>query len=122
MVFTLIVALALAVLSVIFALQNPGSISAEFFSLKMHGPLALFMLAGIGIGIVIGILVMIPNAIKNTIAISRHRKHIDGLEKSLKEQQAQVQPPAQITKPEASAPAPAPEQMPQIEETPKITE
>jgi uncharacterized integral membrane protein len=108
MVFTLIVVLVLSVLSVIFALQNTTAISAAFFSLKMHGPLAVFVLASIGIGIVIGVLIMVPNAIKNAFTISRHRKQIDGLEKSLKEQQARITEP-KIYAPEPVTPAmPAP--------------
>jgi len=103
MVFTLIVVLVLSVLSVIFALQNTIAISAAFFGLKMHGPLAVFVLASIGIGIVIGVLVMVPNVIKNAIIISRHRKHIDGLEKSLKEQKAQITEP-KVPAPEPTAP------------------
>ncbi|MGE5252007.1 MAG: lipopolysaccharide assembly protein LapA domain-containing protein [Bacteroidota bacterium] len=107
MVFTLIVVLALAVLSVIFALQNPTSITTNFFSLKMEGPLALFVLGSIGIGIVIGILLMIPSTIKHTITISRHRKHISGLEKSLEEQKAQNTKPPVVAAPASPTSPPA---------------
>src|SRR5512139_2583134 len=116
MVFTLIVVLVLSVLSVIFALQNTTAISAAFFSLKMHGPLAVFVLASIGIGILIGVLIMVPNAIKNAFTVSSHRKHIDGLEKSLTEQQAQLTEP-KSTPPEPITPAmPAPEEASQPKE------
>ena len=71
MIFTLIVALILAIVSVIFALQNSDVIEVVFFSLKMEGPFALFILASLAIGVVIGILVMVPSVIKNALTISR---------------------------------------------------
>jgi putative membrane protein len=107
MIFTLIVALILAVVSVVFALQNPDVIKVSFFTLKMEGPFALFILASLAIGAVIGILVMVPSVIKNAITISRHRKQIDGLQKSMKEMAppAEVTPKPQMTAPEPVAPA-----------------
>lgn len=117
MIFTLIVALVLAIVSVIFALQNSDVIKVVFFSLKMEGPFALFILASLAIGVVIGILVMVPSVIKNAITISRHRKRIDGLEKSLtlKEQTPPViKPPApapEIPAPAAATTSEAPEQI-----------
>jgi uncharacterized integral membrane protein len=113
MIFTLIVALVLAIVSVIFALQNSDVIKVVFFSLKMEGPFALFVLASLAIGVVIGILVMVPSVIKNAITISRHRKQIDGLQKSLKEQ----------TPPVIKQPAPAPEiPVPAVPPTPEAPE
>ncbi|HVN15095.1 MAG TPA: lipopolysaccharide assembly protein LapA domain-containing protein [Anaerolineales bacterium] len=96
MILILAIALILAVFSVIFALQNPVVVTATFFSFQMKGPLALFVLAGIGIGLVIGILVMLPSALKNAVVISRHRKQIGNLEKSLEEHKAKV---AELEKP-----------------------
>jgi uncharacterized integral membrane protein len=103
MVVTLLVVLALAILSVIFALQNTTIIKAAFFGLQMQGPLAVFVLAGVGIGIVIGLLMMTPQAIRNAIVLSRQRKQIDGLEKSLKEERARIIEP-KLPLPEPPAP------------------
>ena len=109
MIFTLIVALILAIVSVVFALQNSDVIEVVFFSLKMEGPFALFILASLAIGVVIGILVMVPSVIKNALTISRSRKQIDGLQKSLREQvppAAPVVPAVQVTRPQPRASAP----------------
>ncbi|HEY5901966.1 MAG TPA: LapA family protein [Anaerolineales bacterium] len=120
MIVTLVVVLVLAILSVIFALQNATVIKAAFFGLQMQGPLAVFVLAGVGIGMIIGVLMMTPNAVRNAIVLSRQRKQIDGLEKSLKEEQARVveaKPPISempapvspvVTAPPAELPAPEP--------------
>ncbi len=104
MVFTLIVALLLALVSVIFALQNAVVVQVAFFAFKMKQPFAVFILASLAIGVIIGVLLMVPGAIKNAITISRHRKQIDGLQKSIKEQIPPVVKP-QTTPPSMPAPA-----------------
>jgi len=108
MIFTLIVALILAIVSVAFALQNSDIIQVAFFTLKMEGPFALFILSSLAIGVVIGILVMVPTVIKNAFLISRSRKQIDGLQKSMREQ-GQVVSKAEPTPvpPAASVPSPS---------------
>ncbi len=107
MIFTLIVALILAIVSVAFALQNSAVIKVAFFTLKMEGPFALFILSSLAIGVVIGILVMVPSAIKNAITISRHRKQIDGLQKSAREQGQVVSKPEPVASPVPPLAAPA---------------
>ena len=106
MIFTLIVALILAIVSVAFALQNSDIIQVAFFTLKMEGPFALFILSSLAIGVVIGILVMVPTVIRNAFLISRSRKQIDGLQKSMLEQGQVVSKPEPMpVPPAASAPS-----------------
>ncbi|MGA7192584.1 MAG: lipopolysaccharide assembly protein LapA domain-containing protein [Anaerolineales bacterium] len=85
-IFILILALILAIVAVAFALQNPLIVTATFFTLSMKGSLALFVLIGVGVGIVIGVLAMLPSVLKGALTVSRHRKQINTLEKSLNEQ------------------------------------
>ena len=108
MVITLIFALVLAILSAIFALQNPTLITANFFGYEVESSLALFVLIGIGVGLLIGVLVMTPGRIKSSFANSRHRKKIVELESSHEEQKVKA---VAVEKKEPPAP----------EETPKST-
>jgi len=85
-IFILILALILAILAVVFALQNPLVVTATFFTYSMKGSLALFVLIGVGVGILIGVLAMLPSVLKGAITVSRHRSQISSLEKSLNEQ------------------------------------
>ena len=85
-VFILMLALILAIRAAAFALQNPLIVTATFFTLSMKGSLALFVLIGVGIGVVIGVLAMLPSVLKGAITVSRHRRQISSLEKSLNEQ------------------------------------
>ena len=110
MVLTLIFAFALAIVAAIFALQNPAMVQANLFGYKVDGSLALFVLIGLGIGLLIGILVMTPGRIKSGLANSRHRRKIVELESSI--QQIKSVPPVPSTPPaeqKTVAPAPTPE-------------
>jgi len=89
-IFILILTLILAIVAVIFAIQNPVIVTATFFTLSMKGSLALFVLIGIGVGILIGVLIMLPSVLKGAIKVSQHRKQISGLEKTLNAQKAKA--------------------------------
>ena len=95
--FTLILALAFAIVAVIFALENPMIVTVSFLGREVEGSLALFILLAVIIGVIIGMLVMVPGTIKHTLDLRSHRKRIDGLEKSLDEQKAQASKAGRIT-------------------------
>ena len=90
MVFTLILALAFAIVAVIFALQNPMMVTVSLFGYPVVGSLALFILIAVGFGIIIGVLVMTPGRIKSSLANVRSRKKIGSLEASLDEHKAKL--------------------------------
>ncbi|NOY98838.1 MAG: LapA family protein [Chloroflexi bacterium] len=90
MIFTLVLALAFAVVAVIFALANPMMVAVSFFGYSVEGSLALFILLAVGVGIVIGVLVMLPGTVKRSLALSSQRKKLKGLEKKLDEHKAKV--------------------------------
>ena len=79
-VVTFIFAFALAFGAAFFALQNPTLVTGNFFGLALQTSLAVFVLAGLAVGFLIGVLVMLPGRIKSGIANSRHRKTIAELE------------------------------------------
>lgn len=85
MVFALILALAIAIVSVFFALENTMIVTVSFFGYAVDGSLALFILIAMGIGVLLGILIMIPGRIKSGLSNARHRKRIGNLEASLDE-------------------------------------
>jgi putative membrane protein len=99
MVFALILALAIAIVAVIFALQNTAIVTVTFFSVSFEGSLALVILVAVAVGILIGALVMTPGSIKNRLANVRSRKKISSLEASLDEQRVRL---SQAEKPASS--------------------
>ena len=106
----LIVALVIAIVAVIFALQNTMTITISFLAWEVTGSLSLVLLITLAIGVVIGLLVLSPSAIKSSLAASSTRKRVGSLEKELDEHKARV---AELTKPKPATPpseTPKPEQ------------
>ena len=84
MIFTLILALAFAVVAVIFALGNTDTVTVSFLTWHLENqPLALVLLVAVAVGILIGILLMTPGAVKRNLALSSHKKKLKGTEKEL---------------------------------------
>ena len=102
MVFALILALAFAIVAVIFALQNPNIVTVSLFGYPFEGSLALVILVAVAVGILIGVLVMTPGRVKSSLSNARNRKKIGELEVNLEEQKAKLSqaekpaPPAQV--------------------------
>lgn len=86
----LIFALVIAVIAVIFALQNTITVTISFLAWEVTGSLSLVLLVTLAIGVVIGLLVLSPSAIKNSLAVSSHRKRVGALEKELDEHKSRV--------------------------------
>ena len=101
MIFALILALAFAIVAVIFALQNPTIVTVSLFGYPVEGSLALFILIAVSLGILIGVLIMTPGRIKSSLANARNRKKIGSLESSLDEQKSKL---ATMQKPSSSTP------------------
>ena len=83
MIFTLILALAFAVVAVIFALGNTSEVTVSFLSLQITESLALILLGAVALGILIGMLLMAPGAIKRNLALAGQKKKLKGTEKEL---------------------------------------
>jgi uncharacterized integral membrane protein len=90
MVFALILALVMAIVMVFFALENPTMVTVSFFGYAVQGSLALFIMVAMGIGVLIGLLVMIPGRIRSGLANTRNRKKIGSLESNLEEHKTRL--------------------------------
>jgi putative membrane protein len=103
----LILALLIAVIAVIFAWQNPATITVTFFAWKAADvPLSLVLLATLAIGIVIGWLFVAPSLVRHTFRASGNRKRIGALEKDLEDHKSklsELQNPAPVA-PKSAAP------------------
>jgi uncharacterized integral membrane protein len=106
----LILALLIAVVAVIFALQNTATVTIAFFTFKATGSLSLVLLVTILIGILIGWLFAAPSLVKHTFRASGQRKRIGALEKELDDHKVKLsepQKPAPVTPPKPAAPSPS---------------
>lgn len=108
----LIVALVIALVAVIFALQNTMTITVSFLAWVVTGSLSLVLLVTLAIGVIIGLLFLVPSTIRNSMAASSHRKRIGSLEKELDEHKARV---AELQKPKPTDPLEQPVERPKTE-------
>lgn len=83
MIFTLILGLLIALLAVIFAIQNPDIATVSFFSLEFSQPLAIILLIAFGLGIIMLALVSTPGFIKRRATIASQKKEMGRLEKKI---------------------------------------
>lgn len=94
MLFSLFVGIILGALSVIFALQNVVTITVTFLAWQITGSLALVLLATLISGVVVTILVLLPNLIKDDMYLSVIKQQKKELEDELaKYKQPVVTPP-----------------------------
>lgn len=79
----LIMAIVVAMLAVIFALQNAVPITVSFLTWKFESSLALVLLLTIALGVLMSLLVSVPSKIKKIKTILDQKKKIQELEKIL---------------------------------------
>ena len=70
-IFFLIIALFIAILAVIFALQNAGVVTVTFFASQLEGSLALVLLVTFVVGVLVGVLLILPYLIRKTFKTRR---------------------------------------------------
>ena len=75
--FTLVLSLLMAIVAVVFALQNPQMMEVNLLFINTQGSTALVLIITLGIGVLVGLLSTLPGRI-------RDRRKIKSLEKKLK--------------------------------------
>jgi len=76
----LIIAIVVAMLAVIFALQNAIPITVSFLTWKFESSLALVLLIAIALGVLMSLMVSVPSKIKNMKLILNQKRKINELE------------------------------------------
>lgn len=83
MQFVMIFSLILAVLAVVFALQNTAMVTLSFFIWTFESPLALLLLIALTIGAIITTIVSLPGWLKARHSTTVHKREVAGMEESL---------------------------------------
>jgi lipopolysaccharide assembly protein A len=91
MIIFLFIGLFLGAVSVVFALQNITTVTVTFMAWKIEGSLALILLLAVATGVVIGVLISLPDVIKKSFQISRLKKHGSKLESDLVQRKIEVE-------------------------------
>lgn len=85
LLFLIIAALIIAILAVVFALQNADIILVTFLIWKFEGSLALVLLLTFILGFITGLLIILPKLIKRSFMISNQEKKLEESQKKLAE-------------------------------------
>jgi uncharacterized integral membrane protein len=80
MIVSFILTLAVVILAVVLALENTTMVQVTFFSYAVQGAIGLFMLIALGVGVVLGILLMVPPLIGHSWTVMQSRRRIAQLE------------------------------------------
>lgn len=97
MPFLIILALIIALGTVLFALQNTTRVIINFFGAQFQEPLALFLLITLAIGVVVGLLVLSPSVIRQSLKISSLKKRIQDLDYELQVKEQAIAAESQKT-------------------------
>ena len=81
MIVSLILTLVAAVFAVMIAQENTTMVQATFFGYAVQGSIGIFMLLTLGVGVVFGILLMVPALIGHSVSAMQNRRRIAQLEK-----------------------------------------
>jgi uncharacterized integral membrane protein len=79
MQFLIIIALLIAVIAVVFALQNTAVVTITFLAWTVDGSLALVVLLAVLTGVLISVFVSLPSIVKNRLAATNRNKKISEL-------------------------------------------
>lgn len=85
----LILALLIAIIAVVFALQNTMAVTVSFFVWQFDQSLALVLLLTMVVGVLIGIFTVLPGSARSKWRLKSQRKKIEALEKSLQQEKIQ---------------------------------
>lgn len=86
MLISLILAIAVAILAVFFASYNQTIVEISFFGYPVQGTIGLLMVVALGLGVLLGVLLMLPSIISRSWALMRHKRKIQDLQNAAQEE------------------------------------
>jgi uncharacterized membrane protein YciS (DUF1049 family) len=80
MLISLIIAVAVTILAVFFASYNQTMVAVNFFGYQVQGTVGLLMVVALGLGVLLGVLLMLPSVITRSWALMRHKRKLQELQ------------------------------------------
>lgn len=90
MVIFLVIALIIALVAVIFALQNTAVVAIHFLAWGTQGSLALVLLLTLAVGAVICYFALLPTVVKDKWSLRSQRKRLNDAEARLAVQKSRI--------------------------------
>lgn len=85
-----ILALAIALFAILFALQNPTPVLINFFVWQFQDPLAVVILLTLAVGVAAGVLVSFPSILRRSWKIGSYKKQMEELRWQLQEKDKEL--------------------------------
>jgi len=102
----LLISFVIAVLGIVFALQNADPVTLAFLVWRIDSSLALVLLLALAAGVLVSFLATLPSLLKGGWTISGQKRQIKRLESQITDYQTQLAENEQaVAEPEASTPA-----------------
>ncbi|MEN6408475.1 MAG: LapA family protein [Anaerolineaceae bacterium] len=76
----IVVSLLIAIVAVVFALQNMAAVTVSFLFWNFDSSLALVLLGTLAVGVLISLLASMPGSIRSKLAASNQKKKLSALE------------------------------------------
>ncbi len=76
----MVIALIIAILAVLFALQNLTTVTITFFLWSIQSSLALVLLVAVTVGVIFSILTSLPGVVRNQWTTSSQKKKLTTIE------------------------------------------
>ena len=80
MLISLILAVAVTILAVFFASYNQTMVTVNFFGNPVQGTVGLLMVVALGVGVLLGVLFMLPSVISRSWALMRYKRKLQELQ------------------------------------------
>jgi len=92
MIISLILMIAFTAVAVMFSLENVAMIHITFFGYPVDGSSGIFMLIALGVGVLMGVILMLPSFIGNSWALMRHKRKLAEFEQNPPRKAAKKKP------------------------------
>jgi lysylphosphatidylglycerol synthetase-like protein (DUF2156 family) len=99
MIISVLLTFAVAIVAVMFALANTEMVHIVLYGYAVDGQVGLFVLIALGIGILLGILLMLPSLVGRTITVVRTKRRLSELEAKPREVKPAEVKPKNVTPP-----------------------
>jgi len=93
MLVSLVLAVAFSVLAVFFANYNQTVVQVSVFGYPAKGSLGVVIVVAVGLGVLLGVLVMLPSIVSRSWALIRHKRKIEDLQSALQQNYQKEIPP-----------------------------
>ncbi len=80
MLISLVLAVAVTILAVFFASYNPTVIDVNLYGRPVHGSVGVVLVVALGLGVLLGVVLMLPTVISQSWALMRHRRKLQDLQ------------------------------------------